>query len=109
MTDGIWRPSRFCFRSIHFASGHLLILSHIFCGLYFTSSCGRLLFGPPHSDPGCDEPGQSCSSDAAAGGRRDDVKQVTDAAASGHPLHDRGYARAHTLYFYFPIMQPNPP
>lgn len=42
------------------------------------------------SDPGRDEPGQSGSSDAASGGRRDDVKQVTDAAAGGHPLHDSG-------------------
>lgn len=53
---------------------------------------------PRRSDPGCNEPGQSGSSDAAAGGRGDDDKQVTDAAASGHPLHDRGYARAHTQW-----------
>lgn len=66
-------------------------LLHIF-------TCCRLLFGPRHSDPGCDEPGQSGSFDAAAGGRGDDVKQVTDAAASGHPLHDCGYARARTQW-----------
>lgn len=42
------------------------------------------------SDPGRHEPGQRRPADAAAGGRRHDVQQVTDAAAGGHPLHPRG-------------------
>lgn len=74
----LWRPSRVCFLSITFSTWIR------------------------HSDLGCDEPGQPSSSDAAAGGRRDDVKQVTDAAASGHPRHDCGWGHTHTHTYFIP-------
>lgn len=58
--------------------------------LPLTAAWALLWFCIRHSDSGCDEPGQPGSSGAAAGGRRDDVQQVTDAAASGHPRRDCG-------------------
>lgn len=41
------------------------------------------------ADTGRHEPGQRHPSNAASGGRRNDVQQVADAAAGGHSLHPR--------------------